>query len=210
MENKERKNHWENIYQTKEMKDFSWFQETPATSLSFFEKYDVPQNAKIIDIGGGDSFLPDELLAAGYSDITVLDISAAALERAKIRLGEKAEQIKWIVADAADFQPAEKYDVWHDRAAFHFLTKDEEVARYIKIATENINASGFFFVGTFSENGPKKCSGIDIRQYSEESLSATVGEFFDKKDCFTAEHQTPFNTVQNFIFAVFERNSINF
>lgn len=190
------------------MKDFSWFQETPATSLSFFEKYKIPQNAKIIDIGGGDSFLPDELLENGYTDITVLDISAAALERAKNRLGKKAEQIKWIVADAADFLPKEKYDVWHDRAAFHFLTKDEEVSRYVKTARENINAGGLFFIGTFSENGPKKCSGIDIRQYSEVTMTATFGEFFDKKECFITEHQTPFNTVQNFIFAVFERNSI--
>lgn len=123
MEPFNRKKHWENIYQTKELNEVSWFQPTPETSLSFFKEFKVPLNAKIIDIGGGDSFLVDHLLELGYTDITVLDISSAAIERAKKRLGDKAQRVEWMVADAATFQPTEQYDFWHDRAAFHFLTK---------------------------------------------------------------------------------------
>jgi ubiquinone/menaquinone biosynthesis C-methylase UbiE len=128
MEPFDRKKHWENIYQTKELKNVSWFEPTPETSLAFFKQFNVPKNAKIIDVGGGDSFLVDNLLNQGYTDITILDISEAALNRAKERLGLKAANVKWIVADAASFEPTEKYDFWHDRAAFHFLTEEKEIA----------------------------------------------------------------------------------
>ena len=116
---KSRKEHWENIYGTKELKDVSWFQPLPETSLNFLKEFNVPKNAAIIDVGGGDSLLVDHLLAEGYTDISVLDISEKALERAKSRLGEKASHIKWIVSDASEFKPERKYDFWHDRAAFH-------------------------------------------------------------------------------------------
>jgi trans-aconitate methyltransferase len=134
MENFDRKNHWENIYQTKDLKEVSWYQPTPKTSLDFFNYFNVPTTAKIIDIGGGDSLLVDHLLDMGYVDISVLDISASAIERAKQRLGDKAERVKWIVAEAASFKPTEKYDFWHDRAAFHFLTDDREISNYLKTA----------------------------------------------------------------------------
>ena len=125
-----RKNHWENIYTTKSLEEVSWYEPTPATSLSFVKQFNIPTSAKIIDIGGGDSLFVDYLLDLGYQDITVLDISAAALERAKKRLGENAHKVKWIVADAANFTPTEKYDFWHDRAAFHFLTQEKEILNY--------------------------------------------------------------------------------
>tara|TARA_R110001599_G_scaffold115567_1_gene282386 strand:+ start:7697 stop:8317 length:621 start_codon:yes stop_codon:yes gene_type:complete len=197
--------HWNNIYQTKELKDLSWFQSTPETSLSFFEKFKVPLTAKIIDIGGGDSFLIDHLLDLGYTDISVLDISEAALNRAKQRLGKRGENVKWIVADAASFKPEEKYDFWHDRAAFHFLTEDNQVSSYIDIARENINPNGILVIGTFSDKGPKKCSGIDIKQYSETSMEETFKPFFNKIDCFTIDHKTPFDTLQNFTFCSFRK-----
>jgi len=205
MENFDRKKHWENIYQTKQLNEVSWFQPTPETSLSFFKTLNVPTTAKIIDIGGGDSFLADHLLDLGYENISVLDISEAALERAKKRLGNRASKIKWIVADAANFKPSEQYDFWHDRAAFHFLTNENEVANYVKTVEQAITPNGFLVVGTFSEQGPKKCSGIDIKQYSENSLSQLFTKEFEKLNCFTVEHKTPFDTIQQFVFCSFKK-----
>lgn len=205
MENIDRKNHWETIYQTKQLNEVSWFQPTPETSLSFFKTLNIPTAAKIIDIGGGDSFLVDHLLDLGFEDITVLDISKTALERAKNRLGNRANKVKWVVADAATFKPTEQYDFWHDRAAFHFLTNDDEVANYVKTVSQAIAPNGYLIIGTFSEQGPKKCSGIDIKQYSENSLSQLFYTGFKKLNCFTVEHQTPFNTVQQFVFCSFKK-----
>ena len=205
MENFDRKKHWENIYQTKELKDVSWFQPTPETSLDFFKQFNVPTTAKVIDIGGGDSFLVDNLLDLGYQDISVLDISAAAIDRAKQRLGDKAKNVKWIVADAATFKPTEKYDFWHDRAAFHFLTDEQEIANYLQIAQESINPTGILVIGTFSEQGPKKCSGIEIKQYSETTMTDQLKKYFEKIKCITVDHLTPFDTIQNFVFCSFRK-----
>lgn len=205
MENFDRKEHWENIYQTKELKDVSWFQPTPETSLDFFKQFNVPTNAKVIDIGGGDSFLVDHLLDLGYQDISVLDISAAAIDRAKQRLGDKAKNVKWIVVDATKFKTKEKYDFWHDRAAFHFLTDEQEIANYLQTAQESINPKGVLVIGTFSEQGPKKCSGIEIKQYSETTMTDRLEKFFDKIKCITVDHKTPFDTIQNFVFCSFRK-----
>lgn len=205
MENIDRKKHWETIYQTKELKDVSWFQPTPETSLDFFKQFNVPTTAKVIDIGGGDSFLVDNLLDLGYQDITVLDISEAALERAKIRLGDRAIKVKWIVADAATFIPAEKYDFWHDRAAFHFLTLEEEISNYLDTVQKSINPTGVLVIGTFSEQGPKKCSGMEIKQYSEATMTERLKQFFEKIECITVDHKTPFGTIQNFVFCSFRK-----
>ena len=201
-----RKQHWENIYQTKSLDEVSWYQPKPETSLSFFKKYNISKNANIIDVGGGDSFLVDHLLALGYQNITVLDISEAAIERAKKRLAEKANLVEWIVSDITHFTPTKNYDVWHDRAAFHFLTDDNDKECYTEIITKNIAAKGILILGTFSKNGPKKCSGIEIQKYSEEKLSEQFEDGFEKVECFTINHQTPFNTLQNFIFCVFKKN----
>ena len=205
MENFDRKKHWENIYQTKELKDVSWFQPTPETSLDFFKQFNMPTTAKVIDIGGGDSFLVDHLLDLGYQDISVLDISAAAIDRAKQRLGDKAKNVKWIVADAATFKPTEKYDFWHDRAAFHFLTDEHEISNYLETARQNINPTGVLVIGTFSEQGPKKCSGIEIKQYSETTMTDRLKNFFEKIKCITVDHKTPFDTIQNFVFCSFRK-----
>jgi SAM-dependent methyltransferase len=200
MEHFDRKEHWEKVYQTKELKDVSWFQPTPETSLAFFKQHNIPKTAKIIDIGGGDSFLVDHLIELGYQDISVL-----ALNRAKQRLGEKAHTIHWIEADAANFVPTEKYDFWHDRAAFHFLTAEQEISNYIQTAYENINSGGILVVGTFSEQGPKKCSGIAIKNYSESTLTDRMSVRFEKIKCITVDHKTPFDTLQNFIFCSFKK-----
>jgi len=205
MENFDRKKHWENIYQTKELKDVSWFQPTPETSLDFFKQFNVPTTARIIDIGGGDSFLVDHLLELGYQDITVLDISEVAIERAKQRLGNRANIVTWIVTDAATFKPTQKYDFWHDRAAFHFLTDEHEISNYLETAQQNINPTGILVIGTFSEQGPKKCSGIEIRQYSETTMTDRLKMFFKKIKCITVDHKTPFDTIQNFVFCSFRK-----
>lgn len=205
MQKQNRKDHWENIYQTKELTEVSWYQPTPTTSLDYFTKFNVPKTAKIIDIAGGDSFLVDHLLELGYYDITVLDISAGAIGRAKKRLGRRASKVKWIVADASDFTPSEQYDFWHDRAAFHFITDEQEINNYIGTAHKNINPNGILVIGTFSEQGPTKCSGIDIKQYSDETMTKLFGKLFEKIDCRTIDHQTPSGSIQNFIFCSFRK-----
>lgn len=205
MEHLDRKKHWENIYQTKDLKDVSWYQPTPTTSLDFLKQFSIPTTAKIIDIGGGDSFLVDHLLDLGYTDLTVLDISAASLDRAKQRLGDRSTKVKWIVADAATFKPTEQYDFWHDRAAFHFLTQEEEITNYIDTIQKSIKPTGVLVIGTFSEQGPKKCSGIEIKQYSETTMTDRLKKFFEKVKCITVDHQTPFDTIQNFIFCSFKK-----
>lgn len=205
METFDRKNHWEKIYNKYDSSDVSWYQPTPETSLGFLIQFEIPLNAKIIDIGGGDSFLVDHLLKLGYEDITILDISESALNKAKQRLGTKASKVKWIVADAVTFVPAEKYDFWHDRAAFHFLTQEKEIETYINIIQKNINPSGILVIGTFSEQGPKKCSGIEIKQYSETSMTDRLKMYFDKIKCITVEHKTPAEVLQSFIFCSFRK-----
>ena len=205
MEDFNRKTHWENIYQTKELKDVSWYQPTPETSLDFFRQFNVPTTAKVIDVGGGDSFLVDHLLDLGYQDISVLDISAAAIDRAKQRLGDKAKKVNWIVADVATYKPTQQYDVWHDRAAFHFLTEENEISDYLEAACESIKAAGILVIGTFSDQGPKKCSGIEIKQYSEATMSDRFQDFFEKIKCVRVDHKTPFDTIQNFVFCSFRK-----
>lgn len=205
MEHFNRKTHWENIYENKPLETVSWYQPNPKTSLNFISQFNLAKTAKIIDIGGGDSFFVDHLLDLGYQDITVLDISNAAIERAKTRLGNNASKVKWIVADASEFQPTEQYGFWHDRAAFHFLTDEKEVGNYIKITNKAISENGIMVIGTFSEQGPKKCSGIDIRQYSESTMTDLFQTNFEKIECITVDHKTPFDTIQNFVFCSFRK-----
>ncbi|MBT8394284.1 MAG: methyltransferase domain-containing protein [Flavobacteriaceae bacterium] len=205
MDTFDRKEHWEKIYSTKKLNEVSWYQPSPETSLNLISELNIPKSANIIDIGGGDSFLVDNLLELGYSNITLLDISRKAIERAKNRLGEKCKHVKWIEADASDFDPTETYDLWHDRAAFHFLTDETEINNYLKSATKGVKESGHLIIGTFSTEGPKKCSGIEIKQYSEKSLLDRFKEAFKKIECKIIEHTTPFNSIQNFIFCSFKK-----
>ena len=199
------KKHWEHIYTTKALNEVSWYQPVPSTSLHFLEQFNIPKTAKIIDVGGGDSFFVDHLLDLGYQHISVLDISSAALERAQQRLGDKATKVNWIVANATTFQTTERYDFWHDRAAFHFLTQEAAINQYVHILNEHIKPGGILVLGTFSEQGPKKCSGIDIKQYSEASMTETMAPYFDKINCMTVAHATPFDTLQHFIFCSFRK-----
>ena len=199
------KEHWENIYNTKKLNEVSWYQPNPETSIKIFNSFNLPKSAKIIDVGGGDSFFVDFLLDLNYGDITVLDISKTSIKRAKLRLGKGAKDVKWIIGNSSCFQPTETYDFWHDRAAFHFLTKEDEIENYLATAHKNINQSGILVLGTFSKQGPKKCSGIDIKQYSESTMTEKLKLYFKKIACLNVEHKTPFNTIQNFIFCTFKK-----
>lgn len=203
MKHFDRKQHWEKIYHHKELQELSWYQERPDTVLDFIQEFQLPLSAAIIDIGGGNSLLVDYLLDLGYHNVSVLDISQTAIEKAQKRLGEHADKVKWIVEDVCQFKPNEKYDFWYDRAAFHFLTKEQEILSYVNIAEQNIHSKGYIVVGTFSEQGPEKCSGIEIRQYSEQSLNHTFSNSFEKVKCLTTDHQTPSGNLQNFLFCGF-------
>ena len=202
-----KKIHWETVYETKNPDQVSWTQEVPQTSLDFISSFGLTKDAKIIDIGGGDSKLVDYLLDNGFENITVLDISAKALDKAKNRLGDKAKKVNWVVSDITEFEPKTAYDIWHDRATFHFLTTTEQVAKYMDTARKSVN--GYLTIGTFSENGPTKCSGLEIKQYNEETLTTELKNGFDKIRCVTEDHLTPFNTTQNFLFCSFKRNRTN-
>lgn len=203
--NETRKEHWEKIYSTKQPNEVSWTQENPKTSLDFIHSFNLPKQASIIDIGAGDSKLVDKLLDEGFENITVLDISERALQRAKERLGDKASKVNWIVSDVTEFKTDQIFDVWHDRATFHFLTTSRQIEKYLEIAKTKIKDKGFLTIGTFSENGPTKCSGLDIKQYSEETLQEQLKKGFEKIKCVTEDHRTPFNTLQNFLFCIFKK-----
>ncbi len=202
-----RKEHWEKVFETKSEEEVSWFQPYPKTSVEFFELFNLPTNANIIDIGAGDGHLVDVFLDKGYQNIYVLDISSKALERAKVRLAEKQARVNWIVSDVTDFKPKVKFNFWHDRAAFHFLTTEEQVEKYVSIAKDAIVEGGYLVLGTFSDKGPVKCSGLEIKQYTEASMSAQFQKYFERIKCIEEDHTTPFNTTQNFLFCSFRRKS---
>lgn len=197
--------HWDKVYETKAENEVSWFQANPQHAGELMKLFNLPPGAAIIDIGGGDSLFVDTMLAAGYKNITVLDISAAAIYRAIARLGEKAGRVTWIVSDITSFKPNKKYDLWHDRAAFHFLTTEEQITQYVSIAGEAVKKAGYLLLGTFSENGPAKCSGLEIKQYSEPAMTARFIADFEKIKCLYEDHVTPANKVQSFIFCGFRR-----
>ncbi|MBK9980882.1 MAG: methyltransferase domain-containing protein [Saprospiraceae bacterium] len=199
-----RKEHWEKVYATKQPHEISWTQQLPKTSLDFVHSFNLPKTASIIDIGGGDSMLVDFLLEEGYENITVLDISEIALEKAKRRLGSKASKVNWITSDVTTFHPSGSYDCWHDRATFHFLTSSQDVNTYLNTAKQAV--SGYMIIGTFSDKGPDKCSMLDVHKYTESELQEQLANGFDKLKCITEDHTTPFNTVQNFLFCSFKRS----
>ena len=198
--------HWEKVYDSKSSESVSWYQPSPLTSLEFIRLYELPLTAKIIDVGGGDSVLVDALLDLGYVDITVLDISATAIDKAKQRLGERAASVTWIVSDILQFQPNAQYDFWHDRATFHFLTEDKEIDTYMDLLNRALKTGGRLLLGTFSEEGPDQCSGLPIRKYSESKMEERLHAYFEKIKCVTVDHITPAANIQSFLFCGFRKN----
>lgn len=206
MEKDAKKAHWDTVFSSKTLEERTWYEPTPSTALDLLGELLIPKDAAIIDIGGGDSLLVDHLLDLGYNNLSVLDIAEKALEKAQKRLGDRGKAVNWIVADVANFQAPRQYDFWHDRAAFHFLTNETDISHYVQTASTAIKPGGHLMIGTFSEQGPKKCSGLEIRQYSAQSLSEVFAPHFQKIKCFTLDHYTPTQAVQNFTFCVFQRN----
>ena len=201
------KEHWEVIYKTKKPNEVSWYQEKPKTSLNLIVEIGLDKGAKIIDVGAGDSNLVDNLLDIGFRNITVLDVSLTALNRAKKRLGDGANDVKWIVSDLREFETNDRYDIWHDRAVLHFLTKEDDIKKYGEVVRKLLKPNGYLITSTFSENGPKKCSGLDINQYSEDSMKKLFSDFEHIKS-FEEEHTTPWGVSQIFIYSVFKGKGV--
>ena len=200
MNNKE---HWENIYLKKEIDGVSWYQKIPSESIQLIEKYSISNSDKIIDIGCGKSFLADNLLELNYNDITLVDISSNALKEVKVRL--KNRNLNFIEADILNFNSKDKYDIWHDRAVFHFITDKEGIEKYISLCNKYINNDGILIIGTFAEDGPLKCSGLEIKRCSVNNLVNLLKENFELVEGFKKLHNTPFDTQQSFTFCVFRK-----
>lgn len=201
----ERKAHWENIYTTKPQTEVSWYQEHAIRSLKLVKSTGAGVSAQIIDVGGGASTLVDDLLAGGFANLTVLDISSAALEAAKERLGPcSARKVTWLEADITQAAlPLQAFDIWHDRAVFHFLADEEDRRRYISAMSHALKPGGHIIIATFAADGPLKCSGLNIVRYSPEELRAELGEAFKLIESHEENHLTPFDTTQKFSYCLF-------
>jgi len=205
MSDASRQAHWENVYTSKGENEVSWFQESPAPSLALITEICAVPSSAIIDIGGGTSRLVDQLIDRGFLDVTVLDLSAAALETAKARLGERAGRARWLVADATTWGPSRSYDIWHDRAAFHFLTEECDRAAYIARLEHGLKIGGHAIIATFALDGPEKCSGLPIMRYDAARLGQTLGARFKLLQSLGNDHATPWGSHQPFQFSVFQR-----
>jgi SAM-dependent methyltransferase len=195
--------HWERVYRSKSASDVSWYQAEATLSLELVRRAAPDLDAPIIDVGGGASTLVDGLLDAGYRNITVLDISAAALDVARARLGERASRVKWIVSDVLDAPLASgAFAVWHDRAVFHFLTERRDRERYVARAHDAVRAGGHVIVASFAAEGPERCSGLDVMRYSPEAMHAQFGGDFELLDSFGEEHHTPAGATQQFVYCL--------
>lgn len=196
--------HWERIYATKAAQAVSWYQPHATRSLALIRGSAVPRTASIIDVGGGASTLVDDLLADGYSSLTVLDLSATALEAARQRLGSRADAVRWLVGDVATVELAEhSFDVWHDRALFHFLTEEQDRKAYVAKVVHSLEPHGHVIIATFAEDGPTQCSGLPVVRYSPEELHAQFGEAFTLLEQRREAHATPSAAVQKFIYCHF-------
>lgn len=204
----DRKDHWESVYETKAADAVSWYAPHLKESLRYIAATSVERNAAIIDVGGGESTLVDDLLADGYQDITVLDISSKALDDTRMRVGAAGAAVKWIAADILEVDlPAAAYDVWHDRAVFHFLTTDEQRRRYVAKVLKALKPGGYAVVGTFGPEGPEKCSGLTVSRYSPEELHGAFGQAFELLNSSTELHTTPWGATQQFVYCYCRRAS---
>jgi 2-polyprenyl-3-methyl-5-hydroxy-6-metoxy-1,4-benzoquinol methylase len=197
----ENKSHWEKVYAAKPATSVSWYQEHAECSLSLLNNTGISKSAAIIDVGGGASTLVDDLLTEGYSDVTVLDLSAAALSAAKKRLGALAAKVKWLEADVTEaVLPSHRYDVWHDRAVFHFLTEPKQRQDYVEKVFHSVKPGGHVIVATFAEDGPTQCSGLPVMRYSADELHSQFGEAFTLVKHVREAHYTPSGAVQHFVY----------
>lgn len=201
----ERQAHWQNVYQTRDEQAVSWFQERPDISLDLIHATGVDASASIIDIGGGASRLVDALISEGFKAVGVLDLSEKALATSKARLGAKAAQVEWIVADVTKWQPSQNYDVWHDRAALHFLTDPKDRAAYVERVLKAVRVGGHVIIGTFAPDGPERCSGLPVIRHDAATLGELLGLSFALAETRRHNHQTPSGVIQKFQFSRFRR-----
>jgi len=197
--------HWQNVYDKKNENEVSWYQKSPKLSLEFVKSLNLSLDAEIIDIGAGESRLVDNLLEMGFVNLSVLDISSKSIEKTKKRLGLKSKLVNWIVSDINNFNPTKKYDLWHDRAAFHFLKDSVEIDNYVKLVKNSLHNQCNLIIATFSENGPLKCSGLEVSRYSENSISDLFNNDFELIKSQKSIHKTPFSTSQEFLFSKFKK-----
>lgn len=201
----DRHSHWQTVYEDKGETEVSWFQEHPASSLALIRDSGLGTDARIIDIGGGASRLVDHLVDQGFRSIAVLDIAPAALERARHRLGESAAQVEWLVADVTGWTPPIHFDLWHDRAVFHFLIDPADRAAYATAMAAAVPKGGQAIIGTFALDGPERCSGLPIRRYDADGLAAEFARHFESIAAMTEDHLTPAGKVQRFQFCRLRR-----
>jgi SAM-dependent methyltransferase len=193
--------HWDSVYSTKAPDQVSWFRPHLELSLSFIERAVPGLSGGIIDVGGGTSTLADDLLTRGYHNITVLDISEAAIDITRSRLGPLADRVEWLVGDITRLDlPANAYSVWHDRAVFHFLTTADDRRAYVEKVTRSVSPGGHVIIGTFGPEGPRRCSGLSVERYDADSLHGEFGRRFRLIDSTKELHQTPFGTAQQFLY----------
>jgi len=197
--------HWDEVWGSKTPEEVSWYQADPSASLQLLHDAGLDESARILDVGGGASTFTDRLLAAGRRSISVLDISAEAIRRAQLRLGEQADLVEWFVADVRAFVPPHRWDLWHDRAAFHFLTEPQDRRAYLETLQRSLVPGGQLILATFSLDGPKKCSGLDVVRYSHATLSRELGEEFELLQTAEEIHTTPGGGSQAFVFCRFLR-----
>ena len=207
MNNTGRQAHWENVYRAKGERDVSWFEESPALSLDLIRTTGVDSKAAIVDIGGGAARLVDALLDDGFEDVSVLDLSETALAASKARLGARAAAVHWLVADVTNWDPPRAYDVWHDRAVFHFLTEAQERAAYAARAVKGVRAGGHVIIGTFAPDGPERCSGLPVARHDAASIGAVLGSAFTLIESRRHDHRTPTGAIQRFQFSRYKKNS---
>ena len=195
-----RREHWNRVYQTKTPESVSWYQRCPDVSLELIAASGIAKDADIIDVGGGASVLVDHLLDLDYSNLAVLDVSGAALNACRTRLGARAAAVEWFEADVTAFEPPHRYALWHDRAAFHFLTNAADRASYMATLRKTLKPGGTVIIATFAPEGPQKCSGLDVVRYDERSIAAELGGEFSLREVRREAHVTPGKTEQQFCY----------
>lgn len=201
----DRKTHWEKVYRTTAADELGWYQVHPTMSLNLIESTGFQKTGSLIDVGGGDSTLVDHLLDQGFKHVTVLDISSAALKRAKARLGDRAHLVTWIEGDVTDFRSSKTYEVWHDRAVFHFLTDAEDREKYCETMNRAVGTQGHVIIATFAYEAPPTCSGLPVVRYSPQFLAVTIGNNFALVESVEQLHRTPGGKQQPFIYCRFAR-----
>ena len=201
----DRKTHWEHVYSAKGETGVSWYQDEPRLSLELIGAVAPAEGRRIIDVGGGASVLVDRLLVLPFGEIAVLDISEVALSKARARLGPRAERVRWVVADVTEASELGAFDVWHDRAVFHFLTDPDDRRSYVELARQTVPEGGHLLIATFADDGPKRCSELDVCRYNAQSLAVELGEGFSLVQEARETHATPWGASQAFVYGVFKR-----